>query len=124
MKQAIPILTTLLLSVVFVGCGDDSATTSRKMAEWALDQKKQSDAIEVENQKLELEIVELSQGRLAATTLRVCFYKGYPKAPDKSLSRREIAECYAIVKAQERIDARQAAEKKKKDDEYDKKHPE
>lgn len=68
--------------------------------------------------------MELSQGRLAAATLRVCYLSGYPKAPDKNLSRREIAECDAIIKAQERIDARQAAEKKRKDDEYDKKHPE
>src|SRR5690349_11789447 len=122
MKQAIPILITTLLSVV--GCGDDAATTNRKMTEFALDQKRQTDAIEVENQKLELEIVELSQGRLAAITLRGCYLNGYPKAPDKGLSRRKIAECDAIIKAQERIDARQAAEEKRKDNEYDKKHPE
>ncbi len=123
MRRAIPIM-AILLPIVFVGCGDDSATTSRKARDLELDLKRQSDALDVENQKLELEIVELSQGRLAANTLQVCYLSGYPEAPHKGLSRRKIAECDAIIKSQERIDARQAAEEKRKDTEYDKKHPE
>ena len=123
MKPVVPILTTILLFTGFVGCGDDSATTSRKAAELAVEVRRESDAIDVRNQQLELQIVELSQGRVAADTLGFCYLSGYPKAPDKGLSRRKIAECDAILKAQARIDARQAAQEKRKDAEYDNNHP-
>jgi hypothetical protein len=124
MKPAIPILMAILLSVGFVGCGDDAASTNRKMMDLAQEQKKETDALRLEHQKLELEIVELSQGRLAAYTLQGCYLGGYPDTPNKGLSRRKIAECDAIIKSQERIDARQDAAEKRKDAEYDKKHPE
>jgi hypothetical protein len=123
MKPAIPILMAIL-PALFVGCGDDSATTNRKLMDLALERKKETDALRLEHQKLELEVVELSQGRLAAYALQGCYLGGYPDTPNKDLSRRKIAECDAIIKSQERIHARQDAAEKRRDAEYDKKHPE
>ena len=72
-----------------------------------------------------LERIRNSDGKIAELTMKICFSAGYPHNTGtyNNLSRREVAECDAILARIDREDARIAAEKAKRDLEYDKKHP-
>ena len=72
-----------------------------------------------------LKDVDLVIGPSAAATMRVCLAAGYPHNTGtyNGLSRREVAECDSILIKVDREFAKNAAEKAKKDAEYNKKHP-
>lgn len=83
----------------------------------------------VRGQKLDVEYARLVIGPSAASTLDLCYMKGYSglaHPPDQavgSLSRRETAECAKIVRRLENERNRQDEEGARKDAEYERAHP-
>ena len=85
-----------------------------------------------ELQDFEERIVNMSQGRVAETTLEVCFSEGYTgidQSDDAELTRnvgplsnRNRAECDAILRTEEESEAADKAREKKLDEAYDKEH--
>lgn len=79
--------------------------------------------------RLEASVVQLIEsviGEIAKAKVKVCFAAGYPGNPhpeQNGLSRREVAECDGILEKLDKHDARLAAEKARKDADYDKSHP-
>ena|ERR1039458_3097591 len=67
---------------------------------------------------MDTQLVEMEQGRAAALTLELCHTDF-----SKPLSNRRRAECDKIVANGRRLQARRAAEEKRKDDAYDKTRP-
>ena len=119
------------------GC-DNSDQIRRDQADidqYQQQQEKRLHDLDVENARLAL-------GQQAALQLELCFDKGFsPVAPNPgvpagaltvtagtqggsaTLSRREAADCNAIIARMNKIKARDDAEEAKKDAEYDKAHP-
>ncbi len=84
----------------------------------------QSEMQDIE-QRGNIRMVELSLGDIAASQIKICYNAGYPhnRGTYNGLSRREVAECDAILKQVSKLEAQVAAEKAKKDAAYDKAHP-
>ena len=95
--------------------------------------QEQDNAMADELHRLQVRGVYLTQGEVAAKQLEICFMDSgysYPRRANLDgserpirLSRRVLAQCDHIMEVQARHDARQAAEEKRKDDEYDRAHP-
>ena len=83
----------------------------------------------VRGQKLDVEYARLAIGPIAASTLDLCYMKGYsglahpPNQAVGSLSRQETAECAKIVRRLENEKKRQDEEGARKDAEYASTHP-
>jgi len=71
-----------------------------------------------ERSYLDDRIVEMELGEVAASKLKVCSYHGV----NGPLSNRHRDECDKIAARGKQIQARRAAEEKRKDDAYDKAH--
>jgi hypothetical protein len=74
---------------------------------------------------LTLKRVRMAGGEIAEMKMKLCFLAGYPhnKGTYNDLSRRQVAECDGFLVRIDKGDARSAAEKARKDSEYNKAHP-
>lgn len=95
--------------------------------------QEQDNAMADQLHRLQVKRVYLTQGEVAADQMKICFLDSgyaYPRRANLDgserhidLSRRVLIQCDHIMEALARYDAKQAAEEKRKDADYDRTHP-
>lgn len=133
MTKAAKVGLGIILGLIVVIAGaiyiyDQSEENELRRARGQLELEQIHQEHEQEMQRLQVQYAETTVGPVSAHHLELCYMQGFPtgggtRPANSSMSRREWAECQAIIAAMHKAQAQQEAAKRRADAAYDKAHP-